>query len=72
MLIELLLLLPHHTSKSNESISTLTAKLNNLAYSYCDSPIDWRDFSMHRECFQATKSLCSNKDILITKLGKGS
>ena len=62
----------HHTPKSKESVSALLAKLNNLAHSYCGSPIDWTDFSMHRECFQAIKSLRSNKDILITKPDKGS
>ena len=55
-----------HTPKSKESVSALTAKLNNLAHSYCDSPSDWTDISMHRECFQAIKSFRSNKDILIT------
>ena len=48
------------------------AKLNYLADSYCGSHVDWSDFSMHRECFQAIKSLCSNTDILITKPDKGS
>ena len=62
----------HHTPKSKESVSALMANLNNLAHSYCDSPIDWTDFSMHLECFQAIKSLRSNKDILITKPDKGS
>ena len=62
----------HHTPKSKGSVSALTAKLNNLAHSYCDSPNNWTDFSMHRECFQAMKSLRSNKDILITKPDKGS
>ena len=62
----------HHTPKSKESVSAFTAKLNSLAHCYCDSPIDLTDFSMHRECFQAIKSLCSNKDIPITKPGKDS
>ena len=62
----------HHTPKSKESVSALTAKLNNLAHSYCDSPIDWTDFSTHRECFQAIKSLRSNKNILIAKPDKRS
>ena len=62
----------HHTPKSKENVSALTAKLNNLAHSYCNSPIGWTDFFMHRECFQAMKSLRSNKDILITKPDKGS
>ena len=62
----------HHTPKLKGSVFALTAKLNNLAHSHCDSPIDWTDFSMHRECFQAIKSLCSNKDILISKPDKGS
>ena len=70
----------HRTTKSKESVSALTAKLNNLAHSYCDSPINWTDFSKHsfihsffiHKCFQAIKSLRSNKDILIAKPDKGS
>ena len=62
----------HHTPKSKESVSALTAKLNNLAHSYFDSLIDWRDISIHHECFQDIKSLHSNKDILITKPDKDS
>ena len=57
----------HHTPKSKESASTFTAKLNNLAHSYCDSPIGRTYFFIHHECFQAMKSLRSNSDILITK-----
>ena len=62
----------HHTPKSKESVSALMAKLNNLAHSYFDSLIDWRDISIHHECFQDIKSLHSNKDILITKPDKDS
>ena len=29
----------HHTPKSKESVSALMVKLNNLAHSYCGSPI---------------------------------
>ena len=63
--------LMHHTPKSKENVSALTAKLNNLAHSYCNAPINWTDFSMHRVCFQAIKSRRSNNDILIIKPDKG-
>ena len=50
----------------------LRARLSDLAYAYSGSPIDHSDFILHREHFQALKSLWSNNDIFITKPDKGS
>ena len=60
----------YHTPKSKKDASALLAKLNNLAIAYCVSKIHLTDFSMNHEYFQAIKSLCSNKNILITKSDK--
>ena len=63
----------HHTSKSKESRSALKAKLTDLAHSFCGTPIDiTTNFTMHRECFHAIKSLCNNSDIIITKADKSN
>ena len=50
----------------------LRARLSDLAYAYSGSPIDHSDFLLHREHFQALKSLRANNDIFITKPDKGS
>ena len=39
---------------------------------YCDSTIDSRDFTMHKECFRAINRLRKNDDIIITKSDKDS
>ena len=62
----------HHSSKSKECLSALKAKLNRLAHVFCGTQIDLIDFTMHRECFDAIKSLRSNDKIIITKPDKGS
>ena len=62
----------HHSSKSKEDLCALKARLNDLAHSFCGSPIDLTDFSMHRECFAAIRSLRNNNDITITKADKSS
>ena len=64
----------HHTSKSKESHSALKAKLTKLAHSFCGTPIgmSMTNLIMHRECFQAIKSLRNNSDIIITKADKSN
>ena len=62
----------HHSSKSKECLSALKAKLNYLAHAFCGTQIDLSDFTMHRECFDAIKSLRSNDKIIIIKPDKGS
>ena len=62
----------HHSSISKEDLSVLKARLNDLAHSFCGSPIDLTDFVMHRECFTAIRSLRNNNDIIITKADKSS
>ena len=44
----------------------LRARLSDLAYAYRGSPINHSDFLLHREHFQALKSLRSNNDIFFT------
>ena len=50
----------------------LKARLADLAHLYCDSTIDSRDITMHKECFCAINRLRKNDDIFITKPDKGS
>jgi len=64
--------LDHHKPRSKEQLAALKARLSNLAHAYCGSHIDWGDFLMTKECFQAIKSLQVNEDIIITKPDKGS
>ena len=64
--------LNHHTPKSKEDVERLRAKMYDLAHSYCGTPIDFSDFRMHKECFQAYKSIRNNKEIVISKPDKGS
>ena len=47
----------HYSSKSKEDFSALKARLNDLAHSFCGSPIDLTDFTMHRDCFATIRSL---------------
>ena len=46
----------------------------NTSYipAYCGTPVDLGDLSMHKENFQAIKSLRPTEQILITKPDKGS
>ena len=62
----------HHFSKSKEDLSTLKARFYDLAHSFCGSPIDLTDFTKHRECFAAIRSLRNNDDIIIIKADKSS
>ena len=55
-----------------DELSLLKAKLNELAHSFCGSPIDVTKFPFDSDYLQAIKSLYSNKHILITKPDKGS
>ena len=64
--------LARHKPVSSDELSSLKAKLSDLAHAYCGTPVDLGDFSMHKEHFQAIKSLRSNEQILITKPDKGS
>ena len=57
---------------SSKELSSLKAKLSDLAHSYCGTPVNLGDFNMHKEYFQATKSLHCSEQILITKSDKGS
>ena len=41
----------HRPCCSVEKHSALNAKLNDLAYAYCGTPIDVGDFLIHKECF---------------------
>ena len=54
-----------------KKLSALRAKLNDLAQSSCNTPVDVGDCLMKKECLQALESLRSNSDILITKPDKG-
>ena len=62
----------HHSAGSVEQRTALKARLANLAYLYCDSTIDPRDFTMHKKCFRAINRLQKNDDIIITKPDKDS
>ena len=62
----------HHTCKSKESHVALNAKLTDLMHSICDTFTDMTNFTMHRECSQAIKSLRNNCDIIITKADKSN
>ena len=57
---------------SSNELSSLKAKLSDLAHAYCGTPVDLGDFNMHKEHFQAIQSLRCNEQILITKPDKGS
>ena len=62
----------HHSASSVEQRITLKARLADLAHLYCDSTIDSRDFTMHKEWFRAINRFGKNDDIIITKPDKGS
>ena len=64
--------LNHHTPKSKEDLERCRARLYDLSHAYCGTPIDLKDFRMHKECFNAYKSLKNNPDIIICKQDKGS
>ena len=62
----------HHSASSVEQHTTLKARVANLAHLYCDSIIDSRDFTMHKECFRAINRLRKNDYIIVIKPDKGS
>ena len=62
----------HYSVSSVEQRTALKARLVDLARLYCDSTIDLRDFTMHKECFRAINRSRKNDDIIITKPDKGS
>ena len=64
--------LAKHEISNPLEFNKLRARLSDLAYAYSGSPIDHSDFLLHREHFQALKSLWANNDIFITKPDKGS
>ena len=64
--------LSNHSANSVEQRTALKARLADLAHLYCDSTIDSRDFTMHKECFRVINSLRKNDDIIITKPDKDS
>ena len=64
--------LHHHTPQSKEHLERLNAKLYDIAHGFCGTPIDLGDFRMRKECYNAFKSLRSNRNIVITKPDKGS
>ena len=64
--------LAKHDISNPLGFNKLRAQLSDLAYEYSGSPIDHSDFLLHREHFQALKSLRANNDIFITKPDKGS
>ena len=53
-------------------MSRSLSRVADLARLYCDSTIDSRDFTMHKEYFRAINRLQKNDDIIITKPDKGS
>ena len=61
----------HHSASSAEQRTALKARLVDLARLHCDSTIDSRDFTMHKECFRAINRLQKNDSIIITKPDKG-
>ena len=62
----------HPSASSVEQRTALKARLADLAHLYCDSTIDSRDFTMHKECFRAINRLRKNDHIIVTKPDKGS
>ena len=62
----------HHSASSVEQRPALKARLAELAHLYCDSTIDSRAFTMHKECFRAINRLRKNDDGIITKPDKCS
>ena len=60
-----------HSASSVEQRTALKARLADSTHWYCDSTIDSRDFTMHKEYFRAISRLRKNDDIIITKPDKG-
>ena len=52
----------HHFSDFQKNLSCLTARLNDLAHSFCDSPIDVTDFTTRRKCFDADHIIITKAD----------
>ena len=65
--------LARHDISDALEFNKLRARLSDLAYAYSGSPIDHSYFLLHREHFQALKSLRSNNDIFfLEKNGSGT
>ena len=64
--------LNHHSPRSTERLQQLKAKLIDISYSYCGTPIDVKDFRMHKECLEAARELRQNNNIVISRPDKGS
>ena len=64
--------LAKHEISNPLEFNKLRARLSDLAYEYSGYPIDHSDFLLHREHFQALKSLWANNVIFIKKPDKGS
>ena len=62
----------HHSASFAKQRTALKIGLADLAHLYCDSTIDSRDFTIHKEYFRAINRLRKNDDIIITKPDKGS
>ena len=58
--------------RGKKCLSALKAKLNYLEHAFCGTQINLTDFTTHRECFEAIKSLRSNDKIITTKPDKDS
>ena len=64
--------LNHHTPSSTQDFERLRAKLCDMSYSYCGTPLDLTDFRMYKECFNEYKSLQNNTAITICRPDKTS
>ena len=56
----------HHSASPVEQCTALKARLANLAHLYCDSTIDSRDFTMHKECFCSMSRLVLHRAAIQT------
>ena len=64
--------LNHHTPSTARDFERLRAKLCDVSYSYCGTPLDLSDFRMYKECFHEYKSLQNNAAITICRPDKAS
>ena len=62
----------HYSASSVAQRTALKARLADLAHFCCDSTIDSRDFTLHKECFHAISRFRKNDDTFITKPDKNS
>ena len=64
--------LKHHVPSSKECKQRLMAKMQDLAYSYCGTPLDLGDFQMNKENYTVAQQLMKNNNLVISKPDKGS